>query len=86
MEWNFYDHESENNINEQFILRMVDAGLWKVDGSHFGNSQRCYLPIFRHNREGLVGFDWGANDIYFGAHLMQQNTFVFDNTPFSNHG
>ena len=87
MKFWFYDTASAQDENKQFKIELgKERGAFKVDGSHFGHPQRCYLPFFRHHREDLIGMDHGFNDIYFGAHAMQQYTFVLDNNPFDRYG
>lgn len=51
----------------------------RIDGHHFGNPDRCYLPVFRHMMENLDQahrYTW-----YVGSHITAHETLIFDNNP-----
>jgi len=72
-----------NSFNENQEAFSLDRDYFLVDGKYFGHNDRCYIPIFRHHLEEKTG-ELSA-DYILGSHIMQQYTFMFDNSPMVEH-
>jgi len=50
MRFNIYDSEGEKDYNKWYRYEMTKDKFF-IDGSYFGNPDRCYTPFFRHMKE-----------------------------------
>lgn len=78
---NLYDSELKTK-NLSYLFNLGKEYM-QINAKWINNNGKCYLPIFKHNLEknGTASTDW-----YLGAHTLQEQVIMFDNSPHIEHG